>query len=517
MLQTGGGAGPAPPRAFAAAAPAARSGGYTSDVIRSSLGGKFVVAFAGLAVLFAATFGGLAAYRLRHALIEQVRIRAKVVAEEFAREASRFIVTPEGQSEVPITSRITRRLVAGTVLYAQIVREGTVRFVDVRPGVGTEIPSLLESPAPVLTRPFVVEMRRAPSGVPYLELFRAIPEFPLESQTYVRIGFPLADVLARIRSETWVVLIASLTLAAAGVGLAFLLQRAVLGPLDRMIAAIRNMRGGDYSARVEVRSSDELEVLAEEFNTMAGSIEARDRELARVNEDLQKANRVKDAFSAAMSHELKTPLHAVRAYAQLLLEEIDGPLTEAQRLDLEALLGAGDHLLHLIGGILRYSALEAGGAVPQPAAVDVAAVVEQSRKNVAHLARQKGLPIVMRVGGAPHLWADETMVRQILINLLHNAIKYTEEGQITVTAEPHGGEVIFAVADTGPGIAPGHELEVFEPFRRAGHADRKEIDGIGLGLAVAKRYVEMQGGRIWFESAQSTGTTFYVALPTGPA
>ncbi len=488
---------------------------YTSDVIRRSLRGKFVLAFAGLAVLFAATFGGLAAYRLRHALGEQVRIRAKVVAEEFAREASRFIVTPEGQSEAATTSRITRRLVAGTVLYAQIVREGRVRFADTRPGVAPEIPALSETAAPVLTRPFLVEMRETPSGIPYLELLRAIPEFPLESQTYVRIGFPLADVHARIRSETWVVLAASLALAATGVGLAFLLQRAVLGPLDRLVAAIRNMRKGDYSARVRVHGGDELELLAGEFNAMAGSIEARDRELARVNEELRKANRVKDAFSAAMSHELKTPLHAVRAYAQLLLEEIDGPLTEAQRGDLEALLGAGDHLLHLIEGILRYSALEAGGASPQRAEVDVAAVVEQSRKNVAHLARQKGLPIALRVEGAPLLRADETMVRQILINLLHNAIKYTDEGQIAVSAERQGGEVVFEIADTGPGIAPGHESEVFEPFRRAGHAGRKEIDGIGLGLAVARRYVELHGGRIWFESGGGSGTTFYVALPSG--
>ncbi len=476
-------------------------------MIRVSLGQKFLLAFAGLAVLFAATFGILASYRLRQALTEQVRIRAKVVAEEFAREAGRFIVTPEGQSDSPNSSRPTRRLVAGTVLYAQIVKDGRVRFTDGR--------AALAAPADPLLRPFVVEERRTPSGIPYLDLFRAIPEYTLDRQTYVRIGYPLSDVYLRIRDETRRIALASLLLAGAGVILAFVLTRAILGPLDRMTAAIRHLGRGDYSARVTAKTSDGLRLLADEFNAMAGAIEARDQELARVNAALQKANRIKDEFSAAMSHELKTPLHAIRAYAQLLLEGIDGPVTDAQHKDLEALLAAGDHLLHLIEGILRYSALEAGETRPQIGEVDPAAVVEQARQNVAHLARSKGLAIEMQADGATTVRADETMLRQILINLLHNAIKYTGEGGITVTTSAQNGQVVFAVADTGAGIPPGYEQEVFEPFRRAGHPGRREIDGIGLGLAVAKRYVEEQGGRIWFERGLQGGTIFYVTLPAG--
>ncbi|MDR7543751.1 MAG: HAMP domain-containing sensor histidine kinase [Armatimonadota bacterium] len=476
-------------------------------MVRFSLRRKFVLAFLGLAVLFAVMFGALAAYRLRQALLEQVRIRAKVVAEEFAREAGRFIVTPEGQTEETTSSRITRRLVAGTVLYAQIVRDGRVRFADGR--------TWLVEPAPPLDRPFVVFERTTPSRTPYLDIFRAIPEFTLDQQTYVRIGFSLADAYARIDEETTRIAAGSLLLVVAGAFAALLLQRAIVGPLDRMIATIRTLQRGDYSARVTARTNDELRVLADEFNTMAQAIQTRDVELARINEALRKANRVKDEFSAAMSHELKTPLHAIRAYAQLLLEGIDGPLTEAQRQDVEAILAAGDHLLHLIEGILRYSALEAGVTAPQITTVDAAAVVEQARQNVAHLARSKGLPIHTRASDGLVVRADETMLRQILINLLHNAIKYTSQGQITLTTSAQDGQVVFAVTDTGSGIAPGHEHEVFEPFRRAGHAGRREIDGIGLGLAVARRYVEQQDGRIWFERAAGGGTTFYVTLPAG--
>ncbi len=476
-------------------------------MVRFGLKGKFILAFVGLTVLFTTTFGVLATQRLRTVLTEQVRIHAKVVAEEFAREASRFIATPEGQSERPTTSRLTQRLVAGTVLYAQIVKEGSVRFTDGRADLAV--------PIGALGRPLVVVERRTADGVPYLDIFRAIPEHSLDRQTYVRIGFPLAAVYGRIRDETQMILLASLLLVAAGTLSALLLQRAILGPVDRMSAAIRDLRRGDYSARVQADTNDELQALSDEFNTMASAIQSRDQELARINDALQKANRIKDQFSAAMSHELKTPLHAIRAYAQLLLEEIDGPITEAQRKDLEALLAAGDHLLHLIEGILRYSALEAGGTPPQVREVRATEVVEQARQNVAHLARSKGLPIMTRADGGATVRADETMLRQILINLLHNAIKYTVEGKITVTTSAEDGQVLFAVADTGPGIPQEDQQEVFEPFRRAGDPARREIDGIGLGLAVVKRYVELQGGRIWFESAARRGTTFYFTLPKG--
>jgi len=482
-------------------------------VTRVSLKVKFILAFAGLTVLFAATFGVLATRRLREVLLEQVRIRSKVVVEDFAREAGGFIVTPEGITESVASSRLTRRLVAGTVLYAQIVRDGKLRFTDGR--------AEMAGPVAFIGQPLVVDERETVDGVPYLDLTRAIPEFTLDQQTYVRVGFPLAAVYARIGAESRVIAIASLALVAAGIIAAFVLQRAILGPVDRMTDAIRRLRGGDYSARIQARMSDELQLLGDEFNTMASAIEVRDLELARinremaeVNEALRRANRIKDEFSAAMSHELKTPLHAIRAYAQLVLEGIDGPLTDAQRKDLDAILGAGDHLLHLIEGILRYSALEAGGIVPQIGDVKVAAALEDARQNVDHLARAKGLPIEVRTDGAETVRADETMLRQILINLLHNAVKYTPRGRITVTTSRDNGQVTFAVADTGPGITLEDGRAVFEPFRRAGDASKRDVDGIGLGLAVVKRYVDLLGGRIWFESGAG-GTTFFFTMPKG--
>jgi signal transduction histidine kinase len=479
-------------------------------VIRFTLRRKFVAAFVGLTVIFAASFGALAFYSLERTLVEQVRIRAKLVIEDLAREASHFLRTPEGQSSAPTSSRLTRRLVAGAVLFAQIYQGGELKFTDGR--------EALAVPAPRPTRPLEIVRRVTPDGIQYLDLSRAIPEFTLDQQTYVRVGFPLNDVYARLRDEVKRIAIACALFVLSGVIAAFVLHRTILGPVERTIDAIREMRRGDLSVRVKPGTSDELRALADEFNAMAGTLQVRERELARVNEALRKANSIKDEFSAAMSHELKTPLHAIRAYAQLLLEGIDGPLTEPQRQDVEALLAAGDHLLHLIEGILRYSALEAGQAMPVIADVTVAEVIDQARKNVAHLARSKGLPIDGTIDPDLMVRADETMLRQVLINLLHNAIKYTKRGAITVAAAPDvadgAGRVVLTVSDTGAGIPAGFEHEVFEPFRRAGQAGRPEIDGIGLGLAVAKRYVEQQGGAIWFDSKPEGGTTFFVALPS---
>ena len=480
-------------------------------MIRFTLRRKFIAAFVGLAVIFAASFGALAFYSLERTLVEQVRIRAKLVTEDLAREASQFLNTPEGQSSAATSSRLTRRLVAGAILYAQIYQDGELKFTDGRQAMA------VRAPAP--SRPLVVVRRETPDGIPYLDLSRAVPEFTLERRTYVRVGFPLGDVYARLREEVKRIAIACGLVVLSGIIAALVLQRTILGPVESTIDAIREMRRGDLSVRVQPRTSDELRALVDEFNAMASALQVRDRELARVNEALRKANRIKDEFSAAMSHELKTPLHAIRAYAQLLLEGIDGPLTDPQRQDVEALHAAGDHLLHLIEGILRYSALEAGQAMPVIADVNIAEVVEQARKNVAHLARSKGLPIEIAVSGKLVVRADETMLRQVLINLLHNAIKYTQQGRITVgvsipDAAAGNGRVVLSVSDTGTGIPPGFEHEVFEPFRRAGQAGRREIDGIGLGLAVAKRYIEQQGGVIWFDSKHDGGTTFFVSLPS---
>ncbi|MFQ6117323.1 MAG: sensor histidine kinase, partial [Candidatus Bipolaricaulia bacterium] len=299
--------------------------------------------------------------------------------------------------------------------------------------------------------------------------------------------------------------------ALAGVLVAFLFYQMILGPVEGLSDSVKRFRR-DRRARAAVRGSDELALLAEEFNKMADTIAERDERLEQINKKLLEANRVKSEFLAMMGHELKTPLHAIRGFSQLLLEEIDGPLTPKQREDITAVLASGDHLLELIDNILRFSKLEAGEERLHLEEVEPAELVAEVVQSFARFARERGLrleseadPFMIR--------ADRTKLKQILMNLVSNALKYTKQGEIRVTAAARDGEALFTVADSGPGIPRAYREKVFEPFTQLDSSDSREVTGIGLGLAIVKKYVELHGGRVWVESEPGQGSRFYFTIP----
>jgi signal transduction histidine kinase len=281
--------------------------------------------------------------------------------------------------------------------------------------------------------------------------------------------------------------------------------------VEGLIDSVKRFRR-DRRARAPVRGSDELALLAEEFNKMADTIAERDERLERMNRKLLEANRVKSEFLAMMGHELKTPLHAVRGFSQLLLEEIDGPLTPKQREDIEAVLASGDHLLELIDNILRFSKLEAGEERLHLEEVEPAGLVAEVVQSFERFARERGLQLESEVDPFK-IQADRTKLRQVLMNLVSNAIKYTERGEIKVTAEARDGEALFAVEDTGPGIPPEYRERIFEPFTQVDSSDSREAMGIGLGLTIVKKYVELHGGRVWLKSEPGKGSRFYFTIP----
>jgi signal transduction histidine kinase len=296
-----------------------------------------------------------------------------------------------------------------------------------------------------------------------------------------------------------------------GLAIAFWLYKSILGPIEVLIQSVKRFKR-DRHARAHVTSRDELQALAEEFNRMADSIQERDERLERINQQLRKANRVKSEFLAVMGHELKTPLHAIRGYSQLLLEEIDGPLTPAQREDIENILKSGDHLRALIDNILQFSKLEAGEETIHPSEIEVAHLLEEALQNVKVLAREKGIEVHTEANGLT-VRADETKLKQVLINLLSNALKYTPQGRVEVIAERGDGEVVFTVRDTGIGIPEEHREVIFEPFTQIDSSSTRQWVGIGLGLSIVKRYVEMHGGRIWVESEVGQGSAFHFTIP----
>ncbi|MBI1743794.1 HAMP domain-containing histidine kinase [Candidatus Acetothermia bacterium] len=337
---------------------------------------------------------------------------------------------------------------------------------------------------------------------------------PTIAYAYLRVGVSLTSAQERLQRDATVITLIVLGYVLVGILIAFAFSKMILGPVEVLAKAVSRFKQ-DRSARAKVKSGDELEWLAQEFNTMADAIEERRRELERINAALVKANRVKSEFLAVMGHELKTPLHAIRGYSQLLLEGVDGPLTQAQQDDLANILQSGDHLLELIDNILRFSKLEAGEEKLYLESVRASDLVEDAIKNISSLARNKGLQL--RVYSEPiPLMCDRTKVRQILINLLSNAVKHTRQGKIEIAAEQKDNTVRFAVTDTGIGIAPEYHEKIFEPFTQIDSSTTRESHGVGLGLAIVKKYVEMHGGRVGVESQPGQGSTFFFSIPLTP-
>jgi signal transduction histidine kinase/DNA-binding NarL/FixJ family response regulator len=237
---------------------------------------------------------------------------------------------------------------------------------------------------------------------------------------------------------------------------------------------------------------------------------------ARLYRDAVAANRIKTDFLAVMSHELRTPLNAVIGYADLLDMEVPGPLVEAQREYVGRIAASARHLLQLIEEILTFSRLESRSERPEPEPAELGALMREVGDMLRPLAERKGLSFHVRLpepGAAAEI--DVRKVRQILINLVDNAIKFTERGGVELAGERSGGEVVFRVRDTGIGIPAWHRRQLFEPFWQGEQGTTRRGTGTGLGLAVVDQLTRLLGGRVAVKSAPGGGTLFTVHLPAG--
>ena len=238
------------------------------------------------------------------------------------------------------------------------------------------------------------------------------------------------------------------------------------------------------------------------------------REIEDKGRQLEAASRHKSEFLANMSHELRTPLNAIIGFSEVLSERMFGEINDKQAEYLGDILESGRHLLSLINDILDLSKIEAGRMELEPGDVDLRSLIENAlilvRERALRCAIQLGRTIDSRIGT---IRADERKVKQVLLNLLSNALKFTPEGgRIAVRADVQDGAVKVSVRDTGVGIAPADQQAVFEEFRQVGAAARK-VEGTGLGLAISRKFIELHGGEIWVESELGSGSTFSFTLP----
>ena len=237
-------------------------------------------------------------------------------------------------------------------------------------------------------------------------------------------------------------------------------------------------------------------------------------EIEQKSRELQIASQHKSQFLANMSHELRTPLNAILGYTELIVDEIYGKVPDKIRDVLERVQKSGRHLLGLINDVLDLSKIEAGQLVLSLNDYTFEEVTQSVATAVGSLASEKKLKLLVDVPpGLPVANGDERRITQVLLNLVGNAIKFTDAGEVAVRVTVPDGMFVVSVADTGPGIREEDRQKIFEEFQQVDSSSTKTKGGTGLGLAIAKRIVEMHGGRIWVESTFGKGSTFFFSIP----
>ena len=291
-------------------------------------------------------------------------------------------------------------------------------------------------------------------------------------------------------------------------GLGFVLSWSLIVPIQRTEARLAEIAAGDFSSHVDVSNRDELGVLAANVNQM-------NDELGRLYEELETVSRHKSDFLANMSHELRTPLNSIIGFSEVLQRQMFGTLNEQQLGYVDDVLESGHHLLSLINDILDLSKVEAGRMELKLTDVSLPEALQSGLTMHGERATRGGISMGLNVEPDDIvIQADERKLRQVVFNLLSNAVNFTPAGgRIDVSAHMSDGIVEVAVADTGAGIAPEDQELIFEEFQQARGDSSRRQEGTGLGLPLARKFIELHGGRLWVESSVGTGSTFRFTLP----
>ncbi|MEW6058547.1 MAG: ATP-binding protein [Actinomycetota bacterium] len=304
-----------------------------------------------------------------------------------------------------------------------------------------------------------------------------------------------------LRDFWWQLLATGAVAAAIALAVARWLARGMTQPLRDMAQAARKMETGDYSQRVRTNSRDEVGQLAAAFNRMSGELE----DLERLRQDL----------IANVSHELKTPISALRAHLENLLDGVERPDPET----LQVMLAQSDRLGRLVDQLLDLSRLESGEVPLRLEETALYRIVSQVLSEIEVACSDRDVRVENRVpDGLPAVFVDQERVHQVLFNLLDNAVRFTPPGgEVVVSAQRVDKTCEVSVADTGPGIPPEHLPRLFERFYRVDPARSQKDGGTGIGLAIARSVVEAHGGRIRAESEVGRGSVFTFELPIAPA
>lgn len=330
-----------------------------------------------------------------------------------------------------------------------------------------------------------------------------------------------ADADAAEEFQQRVLIWGGLTTVILGLTLAILIGRSLGSSMQRLATAADEIASGRLDRRVGINQRDEIGRAATAFDAMAGQLQTT---LTRLEEAVleadaarvaaEDANRLKSEFLSRMSHELRTPMNGIIGYAHLLLDGLDGQLTDEQESDIRQIATSADHLLALINDILDLAKVEAGHVELAHDDVDISTIVARVVETVRPQAQAKGVEISIETAGvSPAAEGDETRIRQILLNLVGNAVKFTDQGRVTVATSRANDCVAVAVTDTGIGISPEAIDIIFDEFRQADGSTTRRFGGTGLGLAIARKLARLHGGDITVASEPGVRSTFTLTLP----
>lgn len=352
-------------------------------------------------------------------------------------------------------------------------------------------------------------------GVPHTAAYTPILAESSSSRAVIMILVELEEIYSFQNRTLLNTIIIFVALTMVAVALIYItIYRTTVRPLHQLKTIAQTMTSGKYDERAPVLTNDEVGQLASAFNEMAIAVQQREISLQSAREQAERANQVKSMFLASVSHELRTPLNAIINLTKFVGLGLYGGVNDEQVDILSKVESRSKHLLNLINDVLDISKIETGSLeLFIEDGVDISEIVQTTIDTAQSLIIDKPVIITLdRQDTLPSITGDAQRIQQIVLNLLSNACKFTDEGEIQVKVYLEDEEIIISICDTGMGIHPDNREVIFEAFRQTKDGLRKG-EGTGLGLPISRRLAEAHEGRVWVQSQVGIGSTFYVALP----